>query len=243
MEEKSKSGGCGMPKRYTPAQRRRIYQEVEARDGPRCQWGGSLPSVPMGHEIDHKDNNKDNDALPNLQLLCKSCNVTKRNKVAAGRSTALPTGWVCRLSTEVNGKKPVELNPSDLRERERVKTEDIGSQKEALGYCGGDVNFKANDAFEEKARWWVISYLKSHDYIGEAQAKNSMAEFAGCNPQTTQRYLDKMASLVGPLLKEKETFGYYVYRIRPPTIAIVTLQTNHANGYTNGKKAEEKVNG
>ena len=38
-------------------------------------------------EIDHVDNDRHNWSMSNLQLLCKSCNVTKRNQFAAGRTT------------------------------------------------------------------------------------------------------------------------------------------------------------
>lgn len=110
-----------MPKRCTSAERLRYYHYCVVRDrGEVCQHCGLSPQeLRFPLEIDHIDEDEDNWDAPNLQLLCKACNVRKsrrlRSRNGASLRSAGSTGRkayeddsVRRLGTPVAPRSGVE---------------------------------------------------------------------------------------------------------------------------------------
>lgn len=68
--------------------RKRLYEILRGRDGEYCAGCGRVGSW-ESLCIDHEDNNNRNNALDNLQFLCRSCN-TKKNPRGKGKSEGKP---------------------------------------------------------------------------------------------------------------------------------------------------------
>ena len=51
---------------------------------------------------------------------------------------------------------------------------------------------------------WILRQIDRQSFISLADAVNGSAQYTGANPQTTRRYIDKLAGPGGPLLKTRD---------------------------------------
>ena len=84
--------------------RKKKYSFVSARDGEYCKSCEALSSE-RELVLDHKDNNNSNNALENLQLLCRKCNYLKN-----------PRGPVDMCVSESASQIPSELEVNRTKE-------------------------------------------------------------------------------------------------------------------------------
>jgi hypothetical protein len=167
--------GEGMPSRYQPDVRKWIYLCLILRDGERCFHCNRKPSKKRKLEIDHADNNPANDAIENLHLLCRSCNLMFRGKSTYDHIRIL------QMDSAKNGG-----------ERGKV---DITVSKINLGYGNGSPEMQSNLCYEAKVNDWVLKMIDEHKgSITRKEAINGGSAFAGCSPNTATRYIDKMTS-------------------------------------------------
>jgi hypothetical protein len=82
--------------------------------------------------------------------------------------------------------------------------------KQAIPYAEASPEMRANAQYEIAFRSWLLDYIRSNGHIGKVEAINTGAEFCGCNPSTSGRYLAKLTSLVGPLRELKDRTGTIV---------------------------------
>jgi len=184
-----------MPRRFGTETRAWIYRYLCLRDGEKCAACGITPEElkKLDHnpttrntlDIDHIDNNRQNNAESNFQLLCRTCNVAKENKSRRGRAKLPSVSCVCECA-------------------------DTRVMKEAIPYAEASPEMRANAQYEISFRTWVLNYIREHGHIGKVDAINAGAELCGCNPSTSGRYLAKLTSLVGPLRESKDRTGAMV---------------------------------
>ncbi|MFC2022900.1 HNH endonuclease [Chloroflexota bacterium] len=173
------------------------YRYLTIRDGEHCIICRSRP--PKARlEIDHIDGNITNNDPENLCLLCKKHNCQMR------------------------GKKPSEhkriihrYSLHNVRERENSPAMPATRfTKEILDYQSGSVEMQANTMFELRYREWIINQVaKLHEVLKE-DGIDAGAEFVGCSPVTTRRYLQKLTSSNGPFYETKDAFGRVVLKFK-----------------------------
>lgn len=188
-----------MSRRWSVQTRAWAYRYLVLRDGEICAECTNAPTTFYGLDIDHIDGNIHNKEESNLRLLCRRCNVSRENKRRAH-------------------------SPSRQRESERVieipRTRVV---KSAVVYHSGSVEMQANLLFEIDYRSWLFSYLQQNEFISKKEAINAGAEFVGCNPSTSAKYLSKLTSLYGPLMELKDMLG---------EVMVVYKPSSNVNGHT-----------
>lgn len=194
-----------MPRRLQSTTRLWVYRCLVIRDGEECSNCHKKPSPAVSAasyppkkrvvlEIDHIDGNKHNWSPSNLQLLCKSCNVTKENQ-ARGERRKRPSA--------VNERERLEGLPGT-----RIAREFISFAEDA------PATMQANALYELSFRAWILGQLEASEAIDKKEAVRSGAEVAGCSPTTTARYLEKLVSAVGPLEEVIDSLGVTLVRFK-----------------------------
>lgn len=174
-----------MPRRWGINTRLWAYRYLVLRDGEMCSRCYEIPTAQKDTlDIDHIDGNDWNNEPDNLQLLCRSCNVTKENQRRAG---VAPPGdqYVC----EREGKEG--------KAQTRVS-------REVVNYAEGSTEMQANFLFELDFRKWLLGKIRVLGGYPKLDAINSGAELVGCSPSTTARYLVKLTSSAGPLRESRD---------------------------------------
>lgn len=192
-----------MTRRFSPQMHRWIYLYLVTRDGERCYLCGGPPPL----EIEHVDGNKDNDDPANLRLAHHGCNVGKENRHRVHR----------------NAPGSVRVERDELTPNTRIF-------KETLPYGQGSPEMQANAQYETRVRRWLLAYINEHGFIAKKEAIVASAEIAGCNPMSAARYLDKMTSIVGPLMVERDATGReLIYARTLPTTSQLPLPAAPGN--------------
>jgi hypothetical protein len=146
-------------------------------------------------EVDHLNEDKSDNRPENLQLLCKTCNVTKQNRARSNR-------------------------PSDLSVcvRERMRAEGCSGTRVAkavVNYGSGSAEMQAAQMYELPFRRWLMGILRSTDFVGKEDAIYSGAEITGASITTVDRYLKKLTSSAGPLKEARDSMGGTVIMMKP----------------------------
>ena len=169
-----------------------------------------------GHtiELDHINGGPKDYDPENLSLLCKSCNLAKRNSQTS-RTPARLTSMTKVSAGEGNEHTSV---PSDihmcvdilnLEERARVKHE--------FDYEHGTPQMQVNQYVELKFREWLVGYLREHGSITRKEAIRSGSSVANVSPATIGRYLEPLVAKVGGLLDEvHESYHKTLLILRDP---------------------------
>lgn len=132
-----------MPNRWTDAQRRRIYAALVKRDKEFCRQCGAKPDIGHRHDIDHIDDDKSNDALDNLQLLCRRCNVAKENKRRKAARAGTMSSDARHRNIEKRTPKPDSVPKtmsSDIEHRGHVIENDIEKSRRRQEQTDGSEN-------------------------------------------------------------------------------------------------------
>ena len=152
--------------------------------------------TPQGYlEIDHIDDDKNNNVFANFQLLCTRDNMTKENKRRAGLKWPALLDGHGNGHQNGNGHRPVTQLTSE-REGER-KVDGWVTGREAVDYQRGSVEMQANDWYEPSVISYVTKRIEREGESDYVDTVNAAAEYAGCNPSTAKRYLDKKTSSIG----------------------------------------------
>lgn len=186
-----------MPKRLAPSEHRRIYRRLIDRDGAQCEDCGVTPEkLEEKLTIDHVDEDSGNWVLSNLALRCRPCNTAKSNRLRPRRGGS---------SKLVSG--------DCVRERAKDRVQESGmaaARRYAIDSASGSPEMQANNLYERSFRRWLIEYLEGHGSITKKEAVNSGAEFTGGSTTTMGRYLDKLTSMLGPLMLSRDDAGIEV---------------------------------
>jgi len=195
-----------LPKRWKASDRRRLYSDLISRDGEHCTDCGKPPGQ-LNHplEIDHVDENKSRDGLENLQLLCKSCNVSKQNRSRADRH-ASPG------SQSIDGSR-YEI-PSAEREREKR-----GPQipRFGLGALTGETtppSVQISWTYRKKFEEWLPVRLKQLGALSTNEIINAASAYIPCSKKAASDYLDAMTSFEGPLVIYQDADGVEIVRFK-----------------------------
>ena len=184
-----------MPKRFTKNERRIVVVFLVERDGEKCDiCERTPPEVVL--EVDHIDGTYPLSHSPeNLRLLCKSCNRGDGNRQRKNRA--------------IQSSK----SHSRVSEREGGRNRQLPSTlKDALDYQSGSVEMQASEIYERFFRDWLTNYLEENLSIDWNEAIYSGAQVASCSSQSTERYLKKLVSMEGPLLKVKSPSGKWMVK-------------------------------
>ena len=212
-----------MGNRFSASRHSALYVALVRRDADQCRECGGTPAtlgVPR-LTIDHVDGDRTDDSLDNLQLLCRSCNTAKRNRLQADQAAA----WRSHLklmSSEgppaVMGDQANEPSPGAHRPHggpgkgRRTESERWRFQRrrQEIGDQGASPEFRANRRYEGAWMDWLDLQLDKRGFISVEDAIYAGAARVDCQPQTTWRYVEKWTSFEGHLLKEEDDAGVSV---------------------------------
>ncbi len=212
-----------MPKRMNEKLHRLLLEAVIIRDGDICLLCLEMPV--RDKTLDHLNNNSNNNALSNLNLLCRSCNVAENNRARSGKSRSrlltaetlpayrlraskkLPPGSQVTVCVEkqvvVEGAAPVPppVPPAPLL---------FPTPPSRLGF--GSTEEQANLLMEPVYRKWLFDWVQAKGYITKQEAVNAGAEYLDQkvgrgSPPTTERYFMKAISQEGWLMDHRAEFG------------------------------------
>lgn len=178
-----------------------VYLKLVMRDGEHCRKCGLIPDVAGTLDVDHvvpsvkitKHN------IDNAQLLCHPCNCGKNPRgksrfspdSARNRAKNVPkNGGSGAVSVENKGDKIspyVCVGASDMvstEERERLMSAEMLKNKQCEGIW----------------RKWMFRMVEKDGKISVKEAVNSGAEYASCSTRTIPKYLDKLTSMIGPMM-------------------------------------------
>ncbi len=178
-----------VPNRYTVSQHDMIYKFLVELDGEECYHCGKITSPEAPLEVDHLDGNRYNSKPENLHLLCKSCNLQFR---------ALSTTEKVHIF-EIDSARRVRGGGRG-RDSTRVL-------KLLVDRSSASAEMQVNALAETRFRDWILGYLSAHLWITRDDAIYGGAEYVGCSPKTTEKYLKKMVSITGPLETKTNEFG------------------------------------
>lgn len=197
-----------MPRRWGINTRLWAYRYLVLRDEEQCARCFNIPTTQNTLDIDHIDGNPRNNEPDNLRLLCRSCNVALGN-----HSRASSAQYVC----EREGKEG------------KASTRVV---REVVRYQEGSQEMQANFLFELDFRKWLIEQVREKGGFPKLDAIAAGAEFVGCSPSTTARYLAKLTSSVGPLLETKDLLGGIILTLKdhltPESTIMVELDRHQA---------------
>lgn len=182
------------PRRWGINTRLWAYRYLVIRDGEQCARCFNIPTAQNTLDIDHIDGNDWNNDPDNLQLLCRSCNVSKENKRRAG--VALPSDQHVWEREGKEGKASTRVS------------------KDIVNYKEGSQEMQANFLFELDFRKWIMAKIREQGGYPKTDAIASGAEVVGCSPSTTGRYLTKLTSKEGPLTESKDMLGDLILTLK-----------------------------
>ena len=204
------------PRRWTTAVRKWVYRYLVARDGERCYRCQAVP--PPMLDIHHVDGNPKNDDPLNLVLACGPCN------------KALQSPRMRAVEAMRDLFKPVSRGGAP-RERDMLRSDQTQLQpgafttSEPAGHAArpdplnlvtqGSPEYQASSLYEPIFRDWVVAQVRANSSLSLREAVNSGAEYTGCSPQTTRRYLEKLVSSLGPLAIVADMTGEACLVLKP----------------------------
>jgi len=230
-----------MAKRLSPAANQITYDFIVQRDGPKCRncllpppqfegrsKRGEIVVTYGRHDIDHKNNDAGDWRPDNLQLLCRSCNVSKQRAWETYLSVPEPLRppfeeWF-HTDTGASRNSPRVCAQDDLFRPSESPTERVrrivGHHDEA-----GPV-FHVSVLCEARFRAWMFDALSERILMLKVEAVNGGAEHAGCSPETARRYLAKMCSIAGPLTTIRNQYGRLLVTLRGASASLDPDQVN-----------------
>jgi len=176
------------------------YKWIAARDGEHClacfiergvQKKGKL-------QIDHANNDITDWSPKNLHLLCQTHNLKMR---------ALTTQQHINLMRQYSARNE--------RKREKIRggeAEDIVSA--VVDYTSGSPEMQVNVKCRKGFTDWTLGIINKYGSWPKKDIINSGAHVAGCNTQTSRRYLDALTGSVGPLQETRDETGTVVISFR-----------------------------
>ena len=192
-----------MSNRFQIAQYKLAYDFIATRDGEYClacfiEKGIKRGPPAIKLQIDHADNNPRNWSSNNLHLLCQTHNLKMR---------AMPAVEHKRLIDEYSAKNECVR----AQENQHIPTM---TAKELVDYTCGSTEMQANGIFEPRWLDFMHNWIKANGSIPKSEAIYGGAAVAGCNPSTTERYLKKYTSTMGPFKESRDSAGtkIIVYR-------------------------------
>ena len=224
-----------MPKRGARAQYVRKYHTLVELDGELCQGCGRVPAeLRWPLEIDHRDEDRDNWDIANLQLLCKQCNVSKSRRVRSSRKSGSPRSpygkgriaWEDMSKHDESGSPRngggTGLEAGDDHGEGAFISDDVKRTyvahpraiKEGLGVTQGTPQQRVNFYAEPRAVEWILEQVRVRGVVLKQDLSNGSAQVANVSPSTTASYLAKLVSSEGPLEESRNEFGDWVVAFR-----------------------------
>lgn len=158
-------------------------------------------------EIDHVNEDKNDWRLENLQLLCKSHNVGKSNRLRPRRSKNRVSGDLCVCVCSGDQKCRICRLGKEGQPGTRIG-------KTVVDYAHGSPEMQASGFYELAFRDWVLRTLRGTDHVEKEDLIHSGAEIVGCSSSTAERYLRKLTSSAGPLLERRDMLGRTVILLK-----------------------------
>ncbi len=184
-----------MPRRYQKTIRQTLYKILCQLKGEYCiicRYDHRIHRKKNWQlEIDHADNNKCNDDLDNINLVCKEHNLKLRQ---------IPIEQHIQIINRCAAR--------NYAERMKLYGNPVTKQvRETVDYMSGPAEMQVNRLCELKFREWIINEVERLGKVERKEAINSGAAIAGCSQITTKRYLEKMISSVEGWKEEPSDFG------------------------------------
>lgn len=210
--------------------REREYDLLIARDGPLCTFCRKTPPSKRGHHIDHRDNDAKNNDLTNKQILCKGCNITKRNLVQAGLPHDVKAVLAARHASEERGSAstPAPTTHIYIASSETAKTRHQETSQER-----DEVYRKAPEPLQRRDRFIplfevfinvnlvAVGQWEKTDFLG------SCSVFTGASPTWVKGEVARQLTTLGSLRQFQDNNGDW-------WIARKEKRPEATNGHRNG---------
>jgi len=188
-----------MANRFQTNQHMIAYNFIAARDGEYCLEPSCRKAPPyVKLQIDHADNDINNWEPENLHLFCQRHNLSMRSLTRT-------------VKVNLINKYSAENECVRAREFGNTSTQAV---REMVDYREGSAEMQANSFYETQYREWLLTYIRTNQFIAKDDAVYAGAEMVGCSPTTSERYLKKLCSSAGPLMKHKDGTGTVVIVFR-----------------------------
>ena len=199
-----------MPSRWTNTKRRHLYGLLVERDGPLCRSCKKPPPEGERHSIDHIDNNKNSSAWTNLQILCRSCNTSKRNRYVSQVFNERPNGPIYNLVRKhgTNGSTPNESNG-------HLDLSQLPPDPLAINEESAPALVQLSKLYRTRFWSWVIPRLENEESAPHTDVIYAGAKIAGCSPQAIREYLKEELSSVGRIEVFRAAENEKRVRLRP----------------------------
>ena len=188
-----------MPNRFQPSHHDLAYNFLAAYEGEYCLVGRISHTKCSGPlQIDHADNDPRNSKPRNIHLVCQKHNLDLR-----------------RVPTKEHKAKMALYSAKNEREREKmgvcVRDNLISA---AVDYTSGSPEMQVNKKAKKWFIDWTLEIISKNGLWPKKDIINSGAHVAGCNTQTSRRYLDALTGSVGPLQEIPDENGNVMIRFR-----------------------------
>ncbi len=181
-----------MPRSFTPEVREAYYAALKARDGPRC-CGCQVSEDEKELVINHRDRNRSNNKLENLDLRCRRCNYFYM--ITAPVPPIPPRTSTQRVYVSEN----VVVPGPEAQGRRVVRAMDVTRETPEM---------RTNREKEPLFRAEVLKRIMGKDGLNLYDAQYGIAEVLDVSPVTTGRWLKKMLSRDGILELGPGARGY-----------------------------------
>ena len=182
--------------RLSRKEKLRIAEYLDDKYGHACVQCGRACTVPYGQkrdvpvqcllERDHIDGNHNNNALKNFAWRCNPCNLAKRPLDKLNGTVGLAVSVCTPAVAPVRAGDAGRYSPDIL---------DGGNEQRTSSIHKNEENEPAFRRFLAKRLWGSNGRVPLY---AEPEAINGGAEWVGCSPISTRRYLEKAVSPQGP---------------------------------------------
>lgn len=214
-----------MGNRHSSPLRHALLAVVIHLDGDICLLCLKTDFKPRERTLDHVDNNKRNDDINNLCLLCRGCNAGEGNRHRHGIVRLITTENILgyrKRAAEKLGKPNLR---GDLKNNlgSRVPSvcvsggEEAGTGRKRIGWESAESG--ANLIMEPNYRDWLYSHVKRHTGISKSDAIDGGAEFVHrkvgrASQKAITRYFQKAISCAGWLEERAGKHGEAIWVFR-----------------------------
>ena len=139
------------------------------RDGKLCQRCGTTDDL----TLDHVDNDRENHAVTNIQILCRPCNTTKNNRLRAG------------------GNQRISVGPGDLNINKKPL--------EMVALINATPETQLRYLYWPAYKKWIIEKISERGSITPDEAKHAGAMAVDCSASTAYNYFKQLTSFEGSL--------------------------------------------
>jgi hypothetical protein len=165
--------------------------------------------------LDHLNNKTRDDRPENLNLLCRSCNVSEKNK---GRARLLTAETLLEYLAELPKSAVTDSQVTSVGEGERVSERVEARENEHAAFSVYDGPYKSaieiNQVKEPRHAFWVFLIIEKYGEISAPDAVVGGAQVVDVSKSAAEKYFEKLSYRFGWLIRGLNADGQAVWRFR-----------------------------